>query len=168
MTYFRAIRTIMGPKCLTAVFGMGTGVATWVWSPESRLHFRLSISDCRLIENAVIANGRRIRVAISARIQSRQCREGMLTVWLIASNESLATNHYSWEARINAVKRLAVSTGQLKALLLVHRRPIDPVVFREPTHIKCWRPDLAEGFTLICLQRLSWPHVGYPAVPRAG
>ena len=37
MTYFRAIRTIIGPKCLTAVFGMGTGVATWVWSPESRM-----------------------------------------------------------------------------------------------------------------------------------
>src|SRR6185436_5056889 len=35
MTYFRAVRTIIGPKCLTAVFGMGTGVATWVWSPES-------------------------------------------------------------------------------------------------------------------------------------
>jgi hypothetical protein len=33
MTYFRVIHTIMGPKCLTAVFGMGTGVATWVWSP---------------------------------------------------------------------------------------------------------------------------------------
>ena len=37
------------------------------------------------------------------------------------------------EDRINAVKQLAVSTGQLKALLLVHRRPIDPVVFREPS-----------------------------------
>ena len=35
ITYFRVIHTIMGPKCLTAVFGMGTGVATWVWSPES-------------------------------------------------------------------------------------------------------------------------------------
>src|SRR5438105_2293356 len=31
-----------------------------------------------------------------------------------------------------------------------------------------WRPDLAEGFTLRCLQRLSWPYVGYPALPRAG
>src|SRR5207237_1962700 len=30
-----------------------------------------------------------------------------------------------------------------------------------------WRPHLAEGFTLICLQRLSWPYVGYPAVPLA-
>jgi hypothetical protein len=37
MTYFRAVRTIIGPKCLTAVFGMGTGVATWVWSPEKRV-----------------------------------------------------------------------------------------------------------------------------------
>src|SRR5262245_62737770 len=26
---------------------------------------------------------------------------------------------------------------------------------------------LAGGFTLICLQRLSWPYVGYPAVPLA-
>ena len=26
---------------------------------------------------------------------------------------------------------------------------------------------LAEGFTLICLQRLSWPNVGYPALPLA-
>ena len=26
---------------------------------------------------------------------------------------------------------------------------------------------LAEGFTLICLQRLSWPYVGYPAMPLA-
>ena len=37
MTYFRVIHTIMGPKCLTAVFGMGTGVATWVWSPARRI-----------------------------------------------------------------------------------------------------------------------------------
>ena len=30
------------------------------------------------------------------------------------------------------------------------------------------KPDLGGSFTLICLQRLSWPYVGYPAVPRAG
>jgi len=36
------------------------------------------------------------------------------------------------KTRINAVKRLAVSTGQLKPLLVLHTRPIDPVVFREP------------------------------------
>jgi hypothetical protein len=36
MTDFRARGTIMGPAGLTAVFGMGTGVAPPVWSPESR------------------------------------------------------------------------------------------------------------------------------------
>ena len=36
MTYFRAGRTIIGPRCLSAVFGMGTGVSTWAWSPASR------------------------------------------------------------------------------------------------------------------------------------
>jgi hypothetical protein len=34
ITYFRAVRTIIGPSCLTAVFGMGTGVANSVRSPE--------------------------------------------------------------------------------------------------------------------------------------
>src|SRR5262245_66674137 len=69
--------------------------------------------------------------------------------------------------KINAVKRLAVSTGQLRRLLALHLRPIDLVVFQEPSLQRSGRPDLAEGFTLICLQRLSWPYVGYPAVPRA-
>ena len=36
MTDFRAKGTIMGRAGLTAVFGMGTGVAPPVWSPESR------------------------------------------------------------------------------------------------------------------------------------
>ena len=37
------------------------------------------------------------------------------------------------QKRVNAVKRLAVSTGPLRALLLVHIRPIDLVVFQEPS-----------------------------------
>ena len=40
LTYFR-VSTIIGPECLTAVFGMGTGVSTQVWAPAMRL---LSIS----------------------------------------------------------------------------------------------------------------------------
>ena len=63
------------------------------------------------------------------------------------------------EQGINAAKRSAVSTGQLSALLRVHARPIDLVVFQEPTPYKGRRPRLAEGFTLICLQRLSRPYV---------
>ena len=37
MTYSRAGRTTIGPRCLSAVFGMGTGGATRVCSPASRL-----------------------------------------------------------------------------------------------------------------------------------
>ena len=35
LTYFR-VSTIIGPNCLTAVFGMGTGVSSQVWAPEMR------------------------------------------------------------------------------------------------------------------------------------
>ena len=38
--------------------------------------------------------------------------------------------------RIKAAKRSAVSTGQLSALLHLHTRPIDPVVFREPSFLR--------------------------------
>jgi hypothetical protein len=69
-------------------------------------------------------------------------------------------------AGANAAKRSAVSTGQLSALPRLHLRPIDPVVFRGPS--PCGRrPVLAGGFALRCLQRLSGPYVGYPAVLRA-
>jgi hypothetical protein len=63
------------------------------------------------------------------------------------------------EQRINAAKRLAVSTGQLKRLPALHTRPINLVVYQEPSHVKCRRPRLEGGFTLICLQRLSWPYI---------
>src|SRR5688572_5011268 len=59
---------------------------------------------------------------------------------------------YGDKERINAVKRSAVSTGKLSALLHLHIRPIDPVVFREPSYVKYGKRHLAEGFTLICLQ----------------
>ena len=36
MTNFRVIDTIIGLTGLTAVFGMGTGVAPSVWSPTKR------------------------------------------------------------------------------------------------------------------------------------
>ena len=37
MTYSRADSTTIGPGCLTAVFGMGTGVSSRVCSPERRV-----------------------------------------------------------------------------------------------------------------------------------
>ena len=86
---------------------------------------------------------------------------------VFATDYGPLTTDFVCEEKINAVKRLAVSTGQLRRLLALHIRPIDLVVFQEPSLQRSGRPDLAEGFTLICLQRLSWPYVGYPAVPRA-
>src|SRR5262245_43036961 len=71
---------------------------------------------------------------------------------------------HSFEPRINAVKRLAVSTSPLRRLLALHVSPIDLVVFQEPMFTRNGKPDLAEGFTLRCLQRLSRPYVGYPAM----
>src|SRR5207302_7245159 len=62
------------------------------------------------------------------------------------------------ERGVNAVKRLAVSTGQLRLLPVLHLRPIDLVVFQEPMSYD-GRPDLGGGFTLRCLQRLSGPYV---------
>lgn len=47
----------------------------------------------------------------------------------------------------------AISTGQLNALLRLHLRPIDVVVFHGPQG----RPCFEGGFTLRCLQRLSCP-----------
>ena len=38
--------------------------------------------------------------------------------------------------RIKAAKRLAVSTGQLRPLLALHTRPIDLVVFQEPSSLR--------------------------------
>ena len=42
MTYSRAGRTTIGPGCLSAVFGMGTGVSTRAWSPAVRVRAPLS------------------------------------------------------------------------------------------------------------------------------
>ena len=72
------------------------------------------------------------------------------------------------QKRVNAVKRLAVSTGPLRVLTTRTHPAYRPRGLRGAFAINSGRPDLAEGFTLICLQRLSWPHVGYPALPRAG
>ena len=40
------------------------------------------------------------------------------------------------EPGVNAVKRLAVSTGPLRRLPALHFRPIDLVVFQEPSHLR--------------------------------
>jgi hypothetical protein len=54
----------------------------------------------------------------------------MAASWLLPTDNCLD------KERINAVKRSAVSTGKLSALLHLHIRPIDPVVFREPSSLR--------------------------------
>ena len=51
----------------------------------------------------------------------------------------------------------AISTGQLNALLRLHIRPINLVVFQGPSYLTVGRSHLGEGFALICVQRLSRP-----------
>src|SRR6516225_11320596 len=43
MTYSRAGSTTIGPGCLTAVFGKGTGVAIRVWSPGVSWYTRVAV-----------------------------------------------------------------------------------------------------------------------------
>ena len=54
----------------------------------------------------------------------------------VVSEESLGTARAGAGKEINAVKRLAVSTGRLSVLPRVHPRPIDLVVFQEPSSPK--------------------------------
>jgi hypothetical protein len=49
----------------------------------------------------------------------------------------------------------AISNGKLNALLRFHIRPIKQVVFLCPSKLSLGRSHLKEGFTLICIQRLS-------------
>ena len=52
----------------------------------------------------------------------------------------------------NKIKVWFISTAWLKALLLLHLQPINPVVYG-----KSKSSDLGVGFVLICFQRLSLP-----------
>jgi hypothetical protein len=50
-TYSRAGRTTIGPNSLTAVFGMGTGVSSWVWSPASCLESQETLKSTYIDNN---------------------------------------------------------------------------------------------------------------------
>src|SRR5438128_1688289 len=136
MTYSRAGRTTIGPGCLSAVFGMGTGVSTRVWSP-----------------------------AVSVQRRERRCvylltsRVGYVVASIRTLSPTSQPLHITEVGRVGgAAKRSAVSTGPLSASLHLHIRPIDQVVCLEPSSCE-GNPDLGGSFTLICLQRLSDPHV---------
>ena len=98
MTYSRAGRTTIGPGCLSAVFGMGTGVPTRVWPPAGL--------------GCVGSVGQ-------SRIGIRDVATGPVALCVGGGG--------------GVAKRSAVSTGRLSVSLHLHPRPIDPVVYREPS-----------------------------------
>ena len=62
-----------------------------------------------------------------------------------------------------------ISIGWLKPLRVLHLRPIDPVVFREPSDaLRRGRPCLRDGLALRCLQRLSCRDIATRQCPVAG
>ena len=58
-----------------------------------------------------------------------------------------------------------ISIGQLHALLHLHLRPINDIVYVEPYSIKDERSYLRGSFTLRCFQRLSRPYVATQPCP---
>ena len=62
------------------------------------------------------------------------------------------------------VKRLAVRTGKLRQSPALHARPIDLVVFQEPSSFE-WKPSLRVDFTLRCFQRLFFPDLATQRCP---
>ncbi len=149
MTDFRARGTIIGLAGLTAVFGMGTGVAPPVWSPENRpaggqagrALFRWGRSHTR-----------------HSRYGTHEPNSGSLSDRSLASPCGGADGS-GWSSCS------AVRTGRLRRSRAVHARPIDLVVFQEPSQQCCRKPHLGGGFALRCLQRLSCPDLATRRCP---
>ena len=80
---------------------------------------------------------------------------------LVADSSSARRN---WYSNICGQAERPISTGKLRALQLVHPRPINLVVFEGPSGT----PYLGAGFPLRCLQRLSVPYIATLRLPRAG
>ncbi len=108
----------------------------------------------------------------STPVQIRSCQKRLTAMisppigsWTLAALFALLQEKQSEAApRSGWSSCLAVRTGRLKRSLAVHARPIDLVVFQEPTHF-CWKPHLGGGFALRCLQRLSCPDLATRRCP---
>jgi hypothetical protein len=163
MTDFRAWGTIMGPAGLTAVFGMGTGVAPPVWSPGSRPRGGQAATGACQKQTGVRSRrppGRKPRrpgqvVRGKQGSVSGACfrhphgrdlldclavqsggRHGVWSELRETYPRGPSVRRLSGEAggrRVGVVKRSAVGTGPLRRSPAVHSQPIDLVVFQEPS-----------------------------------
>ncbi len=115
--------TIMGLAGLTAVFGMGTGVTPPVWSPEKYPaggQARPGTSDStRWVGHT--------RVAIS---RSYPDLTYHCPIVVLPAGCGGAASRSGWSSYS------AVRTGRLKRSRAVHSRPIDLVVYQEPSQPK--------------------------------
>ncbi len=120
---------------------MGTGVAIQVCSPESRSPVVASPSNAlaRATGSISVCPCSRYGLALHGAGHGGGIATGSGRVVSVTNPEALgrgATSPLLAEEGINAVKRLAVSTGPLRRLPAVHFRPIDLVVFQEPSHLR--------------------------------
>ena len=134
MTDFRARGTIMGLAGLTAVFGMGTGGAPPVSSPEVG---RGAVRPPRpsVVPRAGHAGKQVSCVAVAVSSDRSRAPTGVGVVDEILADRSRRRSAGCRRRRIGVVKRSAVRTGRLRRSPVVHSRPIDLVVFQEPSSI---------------------------------
>ena len=126
----------MGPAGLTAVFGMGTGVAPRVWSPGNRAAraFNLVARDSgwawsihdRGFGRVLHSTRRSPLDRENACCETRIVGSGGLGPSAIVARSCEGVGS-GWSSRS------AVRTGRLRRSPALHFRPIDLVVFQEPT-----------------------------------
>jgi hypothetical protein len=179
-------RTIMGLAGLTAVFGMGTGGAPPVSSPEcgrdvvKRLgrEYRPVIGTCRARDSTraeqqhfIATKSWTIADAFGSRSATPRGEPGGSAIGVggLVRPARAVISFPCWKR--NGVgsgwsSRSAVRTGRLRRSPVVHSRPIDLVVFQEPSWpIGQRKPGLGGGFALRCLQRLSGPDLATRRCP---
>ena len=167
ITDFRARGTIMGPAGLTAVFGMGTGVAPPVWSPESRPAGGQARRPRCLRWSVTHAVDDRVH---AHRARGTSPRSTLTRIVAVAVGES-ATAAIGSPRPVGAGGRSGWSSARLLGPVgCGGRPPCTPGLStwsssRSLRSNCCRKPRLGGGFALRCLQRLSCPDLATRRCP---
>ena len=137
MTDFRAIGTIMGLAGLTAVFGMGTGGAPPVSSPESG-RGAVRPPRPRWFRWWVTLAGKLVRVRRWRDSSRTRAPNGSGSSEMVSRDLHRRSRPPSFDGGGGSgwSSGSAVRTGRLRRSPAVHSRPIDLVVFQEPSYAK--------------------------------
>ena len=138
-TLARAVQS--GLRGLTSVFGMGTGGSLSLRSPRNR-----SPRLARRILERLNIDGVALRQA-----------KPPAPPWQATKNDGLSYWHGTpcMNSKFYGQAERAISNGKLNVLPRLHIRPIKLVVYQCSYYLSVGRSHLGEGFTLICIQRLS-------------